>query len=54
MSTISMCFGIIRMYCAPAKHELPHIYAYCQNYKAAMDIETGNVIDRATLNCKVS
>lgn len=32
------------MYCAPAEHEPPHIHAYYQDYKAAIDIETGEVL----------
>ncbi|MDL1971366.1 MAG: DUF4160 domain-containing protein [Candidatus Desulfofervidaceae bacterium] len=45
MLTISMFFGIIiRMYCAPSEHEPPHIHAYYQDYKAAIHIETGELI----------
>jgi len=32
------------MYCAPAEHESPHIHAYYQDHKAAIDIKTGELI----------
>ncbi len=45
MPTISMFYGIIvRMYCAPAEHEPPHIHVYYQNYKAIVDIEKNKII----------
>lgn len=44
MPTISMFFGIIiRMYCSPGEHNPPHFHAYYQNYRAIIDINTGEV-----------
>lgn len=40
MPTISMFYGIIiRMYCAPAEHNPPHIHAYYQDKTAVIDIK---------------
>lgn len=48
MPTISMFYGIIiRMYCAPSEHNPPHIHAYYQNFKAIIDIATGEVTEGA-------
>ncbi|WP_227762492.1 DUF4160 domain-containing protein [Zhaonella formicivorans] len=41
MPTISMFYGIIiRMFCAPEKHNPPHFHAYYGEYKAIIDINT--------------
>jgi hypothetical protein len=46
MPTISIFYGIIiRMYCAPAEHNPPHIHAYYQDYKATIDIKTCEIIE---------
>jgi len=46
MPTISIFYGIIiRMYCAPAEHNPPHIHAYYQDYKATIDIQTCEIIE---------
>lgn len=46
MPTISMFYGIIiRMYCAPAEHNPPHIHAYYQDYKAVIDIKLCEVTE---------
>jgi uncharacterized protein YdaL len=35
-----MFYGvIIRMYCAPAEHEPPHIHVYYQDYNAIVDVQ---------------
>ena len=35
-----MFYGIIiRMYCAPAEHEPPHIHVYYQDYNAILDVQ---------------
>lgn len=45
MPTISMFYGIIvRMYFAPNEHPPPHFHAYYAEYKATVDIRTGEVI----------
>jgi len=46
MPTISMFYGIIiRMYYAPKEHNPPHIHAYYQDYKVAVQIENGITLD---------
>jgi len=46
MPTISMFFGIIiRMYFSPGEHPPPHIHAYYNEYKATVDIRTGEIIE---------
>ena len=46
MPTISMFFGIIiRMYFAPGEHPPPHFHAYYNEFKATMDIRTGQIIE---------
>ena len=46
MPTISMFYGIIvRMYCAPSEHNLPHFHAYYGDYKAIIDINTCEIIE---------
>ncbi len=46
MPTISMFYGIIvRMYFAPGEHNPPHFHAYYGEYKASVDIRTGEVVD---------
>jgi hypothetical protein len=45
MPTISMFYGIIvRMYCANAKHEPPHIHVYYQDHTAVYDFIAGKYI----------
>jgi len=45
MPTISMFYGIIiRIYFAPEEHPPPHIHAYYAEYKASVDIRTGDII----------
>ncbi len=45
MPTISMFFGIIiRMYFSPGEHPPPHFHAYYNEYKATVDIRTGQII----------
>ena len=45
MPTISMFYGIvIRMYCGSSEHRPPHIHAYYQDYKASVDLATGEII----------
>lgn len=44
MPTISMFYGIIiRMDCSLSEHNPPHFHAYYQNYKAIIDINTGEL-----------
>ncbi len=44
MPTISMFYGIIiRMYYAPGAP--PHFHVYYNEYKASVDIRTGEIID---------
>lgn len=44
MPTISMFFGIvIRMYCDKAEHNPPHFHAYYQDFKAVVDITSGEI-----------
>jgi hypothetical protein len=46
MPTISMFYGIIiRMYCMPGEHNPPHFHVYFQDFKALVDIMTGDVIE---------
>ena len=46
MPTISMFFGIIiRMYFSPGEHPPPHFHAYYNEYKAKVDIRTGEIIE---------
>ncbi len=46
MPTISMFFGIIiRMYYAPGDHPHPHFHAYYNEYKATVNIRTGEIIE---------
>jgi hypothetical protein len=41
-----MFFGIIiRMYFAPGEHPPPHFHAYYNEYKAIVDIRTGDIIE---------
>jgi hypothetical protein len=41
-----MFFGIIiRMYFAPGEHPPPHFHAYYSEYKAIVDIRTGEIIE---------
>ena len=45
LPTISMFYGIvIRMYCGAAEHHPPHVHAYYQDYRASVDIGTGEII----------
>jgi hypothetical protein len=46
MPTIAMFYGIIiRMYCAPGEHNLPHFHAYYQDYKGVIDIRKCELTD---------
>ena len=36
---------VIKMYFAPGEHNPPHFHAYYNDYAAAFDIRTGNVLD---------
>ena len=46
MPTISMFYGmIIRMYYAPGEHPPPHFYAYYNEYRASVDIQTCEIIE---------
>ncbi len=46
MPTISMFYGIIiRMYYAPSEHNPPHFHVYYNDYKASIDIRTGEFIE---------
>ncbi len=46
MPTISMFYGIIiRLYFAPGEHNPPHFHAYYNEFKASVDIRTGDVIE---------
>jgi len=46
MPTISMFYGIIvRMYFAPGEHNPPHFHAYYGEYKATVNIRTGEIIE---------
>ncbi|OGV71781.1 MAG: hypothetical protein A3K19_06750 [Lentisphaerae bacterium RIFOXYB12_FULL_65_16] len=46
MPTISMFYGIIvRMYCGKAEHNPPHVHVYYQDFRAVVDIGTGDVRD---------
>jgi hypothetical protein len=46
MPTISMFYGIIvRMYYAPGEHPPPHFHAYYNEFKAVIDIVTGEIVD---------
>ena len=45
MPTISMFYGIvIRMYCGKAEHGPPHFHAYYQDYKATVEIASGDLL----------
>jgi hypothetical protein len=45
-----MFYGIIiRMYCAPAEHNPPHIHAYYQDYKAIIDIQQCEITEGSLL-----
>ena len=53
MPTISMFFGIIiRMYFAPGEHPPPHFHAYYNEYKATVNIRTGEIIEVISLSGK--
>ena len=44
MPTISMFYGIIiRMYCAPKEHNPPHIHVIYKDYKAIVNIQSGEI-----------
>lgn len=46
MPTISMFYGIIiRMYCAPKEHAPAHFHAFYGEYKALIDINSGELIE---------
>ena len=46
MPTISMFYGIIiRLYFAPGEHNPPHFHAFYSEFKASVDIRTGEVIE---------
>ncbi len=46
MPTISMFYGIIiRMYCLPKEHNLPHFHAYYGEFKATIDINSCELIE---------
>lgn len=46
MPTISMFYGIIiRMYCAPKEHNPPHFHVYYQDFKAIIDINSGELTE---------
>ncbi len=46
MPTISMFYGIIiRLYFAPGEHNPPHFNAYYNEFKASIDIRTGEIIE---------
>ena len=46
MPTISMFFGIIiRIYFAPKEHQPPHFHAYYAEHKAAVDIQTCEILE---------
>jgi len=47
MPTISMFYGIvmIKMYCAPGKHNPPHFHAYYQDYKSIIDINSFDIYE---------
>lgn len=45
MPTISMFYGIIvRMYFAPGEHNPPHFHVYYNEYRASVDIRTGEML----------
>ena len=46
MPTISMFYGIIvRMYFAPGEHNPPHFHVYYNDFKACVDIHTGEIME---------
>ena len=46
MPTISMFYGIIiRLYFAPGEHNPPHFHAYYNEFRATVDMRTGEIID---------
>jgi len=46
MPTISMFYGIIiRLYYAPGEHNPPQFHAYYNEFKASIDIHTGEIIE---------
>lgn len=46
MPTISMFYGIIvRLYFAPGEHNPPHFHAYYNEFKASVDIRTGEILE---------
>ena len=46
LPTISTFYGIIiRMYFAPGEHNLPHFHAYYNEFKASVDIRTGEIME---------
>ena len=48
MPTISMFYGIIiRLYFAPGEHNPPHFHAFYNEFKASVDIRTGEIIEGA-------
>ena len=46
MPTIAMFYGIIiRMYFAPGEHNPPHFHVYYNEFRASVDIRTGEMIE---------
>lgn len=46
MPTISMFYGIIiRMYFAPGEHNPPHFHVYYNEFKASVNILTGQIME---------
>lgn len=49
MATISMFYGmIVRMYCSPKEHNLPHIHVYYNSFVAVFDVKTGKMMEGKT------
>ena len=45
MPTISMFYGIIRMYFAPQEHNPPHIHVYYQDVRATYSIQGAQLLN---------